>query len=121
MNSENVEPHKFAKGQSGNPKGRPKGARNISTVLKEMLQQLAPDDVVNAKFVKEFCKGKKRITNADAVAARIYKEGVIDGEAWALKELSDRTEGKAPQTVEMEHSGSVELVTFEIKTRKIEE
>jgi|SRR5579864_1248792 len=29
----------FKKGQSGNPKGRPKGARNISTVIEEVLNE----------------------------------------------------------------------------------
>src|ERR1051326_5556356 len=30
----------FKKGESGNPAGRPEGARNRSTVLKELLQQV---------------------------------------------------------------------------------
>jgi hypothetical protein len=34
--------HQFKPGRSGNPKGRPKGAKNESTILKEVLQHKIP-------------------------------------------------------------------------------
>ncbi|MDG4886809.1 DUF5681 domain-containing protein [Mesorhizobium sp. WSM4887] len=34
--------HRFAKGQSGNPKGRPKGKKNIDTMLRETLLATIP-------------------------------------------------------------------------------
>lgn len=39
-NPENIEKHKFKKGQTGNPNGRPKGSlRDIKDVLKDLLSQ----------------------------------------------------------------------------------
>ncbi len=105
----------FKKGQSGNPKGRTKGVRNVSTVLREMLQVLAPDAVIDTKFVKEFCKGKKKIYNADAQAARIMFEALVKGEAWAIKELLDRTEGKPAQAITGANGGPItNRVIFEV-------
>ncbi len=35
---ENIEKHEFKKGESGNPNGRPKGAKNRSTIAKYWLE-----------------------------------------------------------------------------------
>ena len=35
-NNDNLKP--FKKGQSGNPKGRPKGSKNRSTIIKKWLE-----------------------------------------------------------------------------------
>jgi hypothetical protein len=103
----------FQEGKSGNKekvfssenqpanRGRKKGSRNVSTILREMLEKIAPDEVINTKFVKEFCKGKKRVTISDAIAARLINEGLIKGESWAIKELMDRTEGRATERHEL--------------------
>lgn len=102
--------HQFKKGESGNPNGRPKGSKNISTIIKNLLDEQAPGALVDSKFVKEFAKKVKNPTNADAAACRILYEGLILGERWALVEIMDRTEGKADQAIEL--SGNVGF-TFE--------
>lgn len=93
---------RFRRGQSGNPNGRPKGSRNVSTALTEMLSAVAPDVVRKAEFVKSFARSRKKATIADAVAMRIVYEGVVNGQSWALKEICDRTEGKPRQSVKFE-------------------
>lgn len=51
----NLEIGKAKKGDVLNPEGRPVGSKNLSTLLKEMLQVIAPDEIISSKFVKEFC------------------------------------------------------------------
>ena len=88
-NTENLKSYK--PGESGNPGGRPRGSRNVSTVLASMLSDIAPDIVIEASFVKDISKGLKKATIADAAAARLVYEGVVNGQSWALKGLLDRT------------------------------
>jgi len=98
----------FQKGQSGNPGGRPRGSRNVSTVLAMMLTEIAPDVVVEASFVKDISKGLKRATVADAMAARLIYEGAVNGNLAALKEVLDRTEGKAKERIQVTHKDDLE-------------
>lgn len=41
---ENIVPHQFKKGQSGNPRGRPKGERLQATVFKDILSTFIKTD-----------------------------------------------------------------------------
>jgi len=107
-NTENL--RSYQKGQSGNPAGRPAGSRNVSTVLASMLTEIAPDVVVEASFVKDISKGLKRATIADAAAARIVYQGIVKGDSWALRELLDRTEGKAKQSIEISSESKIESI-----------
>ena len=76
-------------------RGRKKGSRNVSTILREMLEREAPESAVSLDLIKAFCRGRRRVTSADAVAARLLYEALVAGELPAIKELLDRAEGKA--------------------------
>ena len=115
-NTENLK--SFQKGQSGNPAGRPTGSRNVSTVLTSMLAEIAPDVVVEASFVKDISKGLKRATIADAAAARIVYQGIVKGDSWALRELLDRTEGKAKQSIEISSEATIKDIVDSFRRSK---
>lgn len=87
------------------------GSRNLSWVLREMLDDVAPKCMVDASFLKQVSKNIKNPTIADAVAARLLYEGVCNGQMTALREVLDRTEGKAPQYVDIK---SNEVTTVDI-------
>jgi hypothetical protein len=89
---------RFKPGQSGNRRGRPKGT-SVSDRLRKVLQAGKIGDT-------KLPRGKKV---ADLLTELILKKA-LKGDAKFLHILLDRSEGKAPETVE--HSGklTVEVV-----------
>lgn len=69
----------FQPGQSGNPGGRPKQAKQFRDALLRQLDKAGDD-------------GKK----LDSVARRLV-ENAIGGETAAIREIADRIDGKVPQ------------------------
>ena len=67
----------FKKGQSGNPKGRPKGTRNFKTDAREMLKAPVP--------VKE--NGRSRTVSTQMGALLRLREKALSGDARALDGL----------------------------------
>jgi len=88
-NEENLKP--FKKGKSGNPKGRPKGSRNRSTIAK--------------KWLSTETKGKNPITGEEEILtqedlmtlAQLRK--AINGDTPAYKALEDSAYGQPAQEV----------------------
>jgi len=80
----------FMPGQSGNPGGRPKGSVKISSCYERSLSRPFPGD-------------PQARTYAQAIAERTVElaaEGRID----AIKEITDRTEGRSKQTIDVNRS-----------------
>lgn len=93
MNDENIIPHQFKPGETGNPRGRPKGSKSLKTMLTELLSSQDPDG--------EWAK---------SVGGQLIRKAFRDGDIRALQEIIDRVEGKVAQKTELEHSGSVSVM-----------
>ena len=80
--------NQFKKGQSGNPKGRPKKSRNRSTLMEEELNQQIK--------VKE---GNKTITmsKSEAVVKQLINKG-IKGDLRAVKIVLDHLQDIEPES-----------------------
>jgi len=88
----NEEIGQFKEGQSGNPSGRPKGVRNLSTILKEMLEEEIEVNIDGVKSRKQF---------QEVIIRKLLKKA-NDGEIRAITEIFDRVEGKAKQEVKFD-------------------
>lgn len=83
--SKNLKPFKSGKDWKGNAKGRPKGARNRSTIVREMLEENATDG-----------EGGQI---ADQLVRALVKKAIA-GDVAAFKELFDSGYGKITDKVE---------------------
>jgi hypothetical protein len=89
--------NRFAKGTSGNEKGRPKLTK-LTEALREQLSEAMP--------------GASEETQAEAIARTLILEALA-GNIAAIKECFDRAEGKAPLTLDVGNKdGEPLLITF---------
>lgn len=79
----------FKKGQSGNPKGRPEGARNFKTILEEIFSVLA--DQETSQELKTI--NPKIKTNEDLFAAKLFYDA-MNGDSASKNIIIDRYYGK---------------------------
>jgi len=83
-NEENLKP--FKPGQSGNPKGRPKGSRNRRTIVRQWLEA--------EEEIKDPITGElKTVQQADLIVLGLLKKA-RKGDVAAFKELMDSGYGK---------------------------
>jgi hypothetical protein len=86
---------RFHKGRSGNPRGRPGGSKNLSTLLNEAL---------NERVLVTENRGRRKITKQQAMITQLVNKAA-QGDWRALKILLDilqaiesRTEPASPET-----------------------
>lgn len=76
--------HQFKRGQSGNPRGRPKKTRNLTTLVRKVL-----DETVDATI-----EGKrKRIDRLEAMI-RVLINNAMKGDTRAIKQVADLLDRK---------------------------
>lgn len=96
-NPENIEPHKFQKGESGNPNGRPKGARNRSTLVREWLE-------VKQKAKNPISGQTEELEQQDLMTLALIKKA-REGDVQAYRELMDSAHGKIEQKTDITSKG----------------
>jgi len=84
MAAKDIEQHKFKKGQTGNPNGRPKKIPEIDVLLGEVLNE----------------PGEQGMTIAKQIIDKLAKEA-IKGNTRAAEVLLDRAYGKVKSNIEL--------------------
>jgi hypothetical protein len=92
-NTEGIEQHKFPKGQSGNPNGRPKGRRNRATVVRQWLEV--------SQSVKNPITGETEVLEQQDLIVLAQIKAARDGSTQAFNALMDSADGKVAQRVEV--------------------
>jgi hypothetical protein len=102
----------FAKGQSGNPRGRPAGAKNLKTLLNEAL---------NEPVIVAENGGRRKITKRRAIVTQLVNQSakanlpairiLFD----LVRDIEGQTEPSAPETSDF--SEADEKVLEQIKAR----
>ncbi len=97
-NENNLNPP-WEKGQSGNPKGKPKGARNRSTIVRELLEKtmLKERDLETGEETGNMIPATDALVVAQVLKARA-------GDTFAFKELMDSGFGKIADKSAVVHS-----------------
>lgn len=90
MSKEDLIP--FKKGQSGNPKGRPKGSLNRSTIAKKWLEVLSQEELEDGQV--------KWLSNEEAMTLALIRKA-RNGDVNAYKALMDSAYGTAKDTVDI--------------------
>jgi hypothetical protein len=104
---ENLKP--FEKGESGNPNGRPKGAKNRSTIAKYWLE-------VNQNLKNPLTGESQTMSQEDLMTLALIKKA-RDGDVNAYKALMDSGYGAPIQQIEQQQTNIdlTNLTTEEIK------
>lgn len=102
---------KFEPGQSGNPKGRPKGSKGLKTILNDALGQ---------KIVSRANGKEKKITTREGIIMRLVKKA-LDGDHNAIKLIMARDEDFELRTLAEDGAQSTDENSSEIDDEILKE
>ena len=105
---ENVIPHQYKPGESGNPAGRKPGSKNVSTVLKELLEAKDKKDGGGGDYGTPLAKELIKYVFKKKEGKYLHNETT---RLRAMEQIVDRLEGKASQPISIQN----EELPFEIK------
>ena len=88
MNNKNSNLKPWKKGQSGNPAGRKLGSKNVSTIVRELLEQDANEQLLTSSNIAGLANGKTT-SYAQAIVLAMLKKA-LEGNVQAVCWLSEQ-------------------------------
>lgn len=105
--------HGFKKGKSGNPKGRPKTAKAIPDMLKEIGDRLV-DEWLLAQLHAKYGPNHNPRTMREAMLMAAHADAA-KGDKDARQFIAERTEGKVTDRLELDDVTPREVVFREVR------
>lgn len=104
----------WVKGQSGNPKGRPKDGESWAAIIKA-VGDMYPEDIIafigkDNDLGRNLAQMPKQVQMKYLVTSRIFAALMFEPSSGLWKELMERVDGKVPQKVEGPGEGGEHLV-----------
>ena len=105
-NPENIEQHEFKKGETGNPNGRPKGAKNRSTIARAIMEMKAklPEETLN-ELKLLYPDMTNDVTIEEAMGIMQAAKAIQEKDTAAYKVLMDSAYGQPKQTTDITTNG----------------
>jgi hypothetical protein len=96
----------WKKGQSGNPKGRPKDGESWSAIIKA-VGDMYPDDILtfigkDNQLGRTIAQLPRNVQMKYQVVTRVFAALMFDPSSSLFKELMDRSEGKVPDHLKID-------------------
>ena len=93
MAKEDIIKYEWKPGESGNPKGRPKGSLNRSTIARKWLQ-------TKSKIFNPITNQEETLTQEDIATLALIKK-VRSGDVHAYKAVMDSSYGQPKETIDL--------------------
>lgn len=112
--NKSFEDSKWKPGQSGNPAGRPKGAKTgLRSRLMQMLDQEAPEDIVKELEAKGISLGE---TDKAGVIAEVIGRSAMKSDVQAAKFIAEQTELPHPRDLSLTGDFNVNISSEDADT-----
>ena len=95
-----IKNHGFKKGQSGNPAGRPIGAKGTDTLAREAILAFAPKGHLEKLGIDPKTKFDPRLALLGKLSQNMYEAPTESDSNTAAKEIYDRMDGKSIARIE---------------------
>ena len=93
-------PHRWKKGESGNPKGAPKRGESWAEVIKRFGEMTPAEASAHSlELSQKFLSIGEGVTLKQAVVLRVYGSLLFEPDARLLNAFMDRAEGKVTQPI----------------------
>lgn len=99
---ENLNKGKWKPGQSGNPKGKPKGSYSIVATLKRMMNEI-PEE--NLKQFKETKDPKWKKTYGELITSTIMAKVIKDKDTPMMRDIINRIDGLPKNSIGINGDG----------------